>query len=77
MRPANGVGGHLPVMITFGIESMYAVAIPVTGVGDPGPEVTSERPTLSLEASSRPQHASRPAVAHQDVLDFVLFESSS
>ena len=36
-------------MITIGIESMYAVAIPVTALVTPGPEVTNATPTLSLE----------------------------
>ena len=33
-----------PEMITIGIESMYAVAIPVTALVAPGPEVTSTTP---------------------------------
>src|SRR6266853_543851 len=47
-RPMAWVG-TCPVMITIGIESMYAVAIPVTALVTPGPEVTSATPTLSLE----------------------------
>ena len=37
--------GTWPVMITIGIESMYAVAMPVTALVTPGPEVTSATPT--------------------------------
>ena len=36
-------------MITIGIESMYAVAMPVTALVTPGPDVTSAQPTLSVE----------------------------
>ena len=43
-RPIAGVG-TCPVMITIGIESMYAVAMPVTALVTPGPEVTSATPT--------------------------------
>jgi len=42
--PIAGVG-TCPVMITIGIESMYAVAMPVTALVTPGPEVTSATPT--------------------------------
>ena len=38
--------GTWPLMITIGIESMYAVAIPVTALVTPGPEVTRHTPTL-------------------------------
>ena len=38
-----------PELITSGIESMYAVAIPVTALVTPGPEVTSATPTLVLD----------------------------
>src|SRR5436190_6575356 len=38
--------GTCPVMTTIGIESMYAVAIPVTAFVTPGPEVTRHTPTL-------------------------------
>ena len=38
-----------PVMITIGIESMYAVAMPVTALVTPGPDVTSATPTLRDE----------------------------
>jgi hypothetical protein len=33
------------VTITIGIESMYAVAMPVTALVTPGPEVTRATPT--------------------------------
>jgi hypothetical protein len=42
--PIAGVG-TCPVMMTIGIESMYAVAMPVTAFVTPGPEVTSATPT--------------------------------
>ena len=38
--------GTCPVMTTIGIESMYAVAMPVTALVTPGPEVTRHTPTL-------------------------------
>ena len=41
--------GTWPVMITSGIESMYAVAMPVTALVTPGPDVTSATPTFSLD----------------------------
>ena len=44
-RPMACVGTW-PVMTTSGIESMYAVAIPVTALVTPGPEVTSATPTF-------------------------------
>ena len=37
-----------PVMTTMGTESMYAVAIPVTVLVAPGPEVTRQTPTLPV-----------------------------
>ena len=37
--------GTCPVMITMGMLSMYAVAMPVTALVTPGPEVTSATPT--------------------------------
>ena len=40
--------GTCPLMMTSGIESMYAVAIPVTAFVTPGPEVTITTPTLSV-----------------------------
>jgi hypothetical protein len=42
---ADGAVGTWPEMITIGIESMYAVAMPVTALVRPGPEVTSATPT--------------------------------
>ena len=42
--PIAGVGTW-PEMITMGIESIYAVAMPVTAFVNPGPEVTSATPT--------------------------------
>src|SRR5882762_230041 len=44
-RPIACVG-TCPEMITIGIESMYAVAMPVTALVTPGPEVTRHTPTL-------------------------------
>ena len=41
--------GTCPVRMTIGIESMYAVAIPVIALVTPGPEVTSATPTFSVE----------------------------
>ena len=38
--------GTWPVSTTIGIESMYAVAMPVTALVTPGPEVTSATPTF-------------------------------
>jgi ribosomal protein L3 len=37
--------GTWPVMTTIGMESMWAVAMPVTVLVTPGPEVTSATPT--------------------------------
>jgi hypothetical protein len=42
---ADGWVGTWPVMITIGMLSMYAVAMPVTALVRPGPEVTSATPT--------------------------------
>ena len=36
--------GTCPVITTIGAESMWAVAIPVTALVAPGPEVTSTTP---------------------------------
>ena len=41
--------GTWPLMMTIGIESMYAVAMPVTALVRPGPEVTRQTPTLCDE----------------------------
>ena len=41
--------GTWPVMTTIGIESMYAVAMPVTALVTPGPDVTSATPDFSDE----------------------------
>ena len=41
--------GTWPVRTTIGIESMYAVAMPVTALVTPGPEVTSATPTFCDE----------------------------
>ena len=43
------VVGTWPLMTTMGIESMYAVAIPVTVLVTPGPDVTSTTPALPVE----------------------------
>ena len=40
--------GTLPVMATIGIESSIAVAIPVTRLVAPGPEVAMQTPTLPV-----------------------------
>ena len=42
-RPIACVG-TCPVITTSGIESMYAVAMPVTALVTPGPEVTRATP---------------------------------
>src|SRR5919206_5118602 len=42
-RPMACVGTW-PVITTIGMESMYAVAMPVTALVTPGPEVTSATP---------------------------------
>ena len=47
-RPIACVGTW-PVRITSGIESMYAVAMPVTALVTPGPEVTRQTPTFLEE----------------------------
>ncbi len=41
--------GTCPVSTTIGIESMYAVAMPVTALVTPGPDVTSATPTFRLD----------------------------
>ena len=41
--PMTGVGTW-PVSTTIGIESMWAVAMPVTALVAPGPEVTRATP---------------------------------
>ena len=62
-------------MITIGIESMYAVAMPVTALVTPGPEVTSATPTFSGRARIAVGGVHRGLlVAHQHVLDLVLLE---
>ena len=40
--------GTWPVNTTIGMESMYAVAMPVTQLVAPGPEVTSATPGLPV-----------------------------
>ncbi|MNP65863.1 hypothetical protein D3C76_1614940 [compost metagenome] len=40
--------GTWPEMITIGIESMYAVAMPVMALVAPGPEVTRTTPGLPV-----------------------------
>jgi hypothetical protein len=47
-RPMAWVGTW-PVSTTIGIESMYAVAMPVTALVTPGPEVTSATPIFLEE----------------------------
>ena len=37
-----------PVIATIGIESIYAVAIPVTKLVAPGPDVAMQTPTLPV-----------------------------
>ena len=41
--------GTWPVITTIGIESMYAVAMPVTALVTPGPEVTRATPIFFEE----------------------------
>ena len=48
--------GTWPVRATSGIESMYAVAIPVTRLQAPGPEVARQTPTVP-EARAYPSAA--------------------
>ena len=72
--PIAGVGTW-PVMTTIGIESMYAVAMPVTALVTPGPDVTSATPTLLRRARIAVGRVDGALlVAHQDVLDLVLLE---
>ncbi len=40
--------GTLPVMAIMGTESMWAVAMPVTRLMAPGPEVAMQTPTLPV-----------------------------
>ena len=40
--------GTCPVIATIGMESIYAVAIPVTRFVAPGPEVAIHTPTLPV-----------------------------
>ncbi len=63
-----------PLMTTSGIESVYAVAMPVTAFVSPGPEVTSATPTSPV-ARAKPSAACTAAcsMAHQDMLNAVLF----
>ena len=42
------VVGTLPQIATSGMESRYAVAMPVTRFGAPGPEVDITTPTLPV-----------------------------
>ncbi len=42
------VVGTCPVSATMGTESMYAVAIPVTRLQAPGPDVARQTPVLPL-----------------------------
>ena len=44
MRPV----GTCPVKITIGMESQYAVAMPVTVLVAPGPDVAMQTPTLPV-----------------------------
>ncbi len=60
--------GTWPVMATIGMESMYAVAMPVTRFVAPGPEVAKQTPTLPVDARiavSRMRGAL--LVAHEDM----------
>ena len=45
---ANQRSGTWPVMQTMGIESIIAVAMPVTRLVAPGPDVATATPTLPL-----------------------------
>ncbi len=47
-RPSSEVG-TCPVMATMGVESIYAVASPVTRLVAPGPEVAMQTPTRPVE----------------------------
>ena len=67
--------GTCPLMITSGIESMYAVAMPVTALVTPGPLVTSATPIRLLDR----EYASAACTAacscrDQDVLEPILLE---
>ena len=54
---------------------MYAVAMPVTALVTPGPEVTSATPTFGRRARIAVGGVDRALlVAHEDVLDLVLLE---
>ena len=73
-RPIACVGTW-PVRTTSGIESMYAVAMPVTALVTPGPEVTSADADLLRGARVAVGRVHRALlVAHQDVLHLVLLE---
>ena len=72
--PMAGVG-TCPVMITIGIESMYAVAMPVTAFGHPGPDVTSATPTSPVAPciTVSSMHGGL-LVTHQHMPNLVLLE---
>ena len=65
--------GTCPVMQTMGDESVIAVAMPVTKLVAPGPEVAMATPTLP-ETLAYPSAACPAAllVSHQNVMDFVI-----
>ena len=67
--------GTCPVMITIGIESMYAVAMPVTALVTPGPgghQAHADLVRAPRVAVGRVRRAL--LVAHQDVAHLVLLE---
>jgi len=56
-------------MATSGIESMLAVAMPVTRLVAPGPLVAMQTPTLPVAVRNRPRRARALLVAGQDMPD--------
>ena len=66
--------GTWPEMITNGIESQNAVAMPVTALAAPGPEVTSATPTLSVTAHRHPQQHRGLLMTNQYVTNRSCFE---
>ncbi len=67
--------GTWPVSTTIGIESMYAVAMPVTALVTPGPEVTSATPDLVARPRVAVGRVDRALlVPDQHVLDLLLLE---
>ena len=67
--------GTWPVSTTIGIESMYAVAMPVTALVTPGPGGDQAHADLVRRARIAVGGVHRALlVAHQHVLDLVLLE---